>query len=176
MNCKQAITELYRYYDSYSRLPHLLEMQQNGKLRSKTFFQVLGEIWSYCDNINVCSDLADVIYDQVWDHVAAGTMHVQAMMTREEQLALAALPAKVEVYRGCGPVNRDGYSWTLDRKVAERFPRMARYHQDDPLLLKATIDRSQIAALKLDRNESEVILFILPNDEEIEEEALSFAA
>lgn len=177
MNFKDAIAELFRNHDSYSRLPRLLEMQQNEELRPKTFYRLLGEIWTACDNIGPCSEiLSDIIYDTRLDFATPDTCHIPVMMSRKEQKALAALPTKVEIYRGCGPLNKQGYSWTLNREVAERFPRYMRFYQREPLLLTATIERNMITALKMDRKEDEVILFILPNDDEIREEALPIAA
>lgn len=32
------------------------------------------------------------------------------------------LPDEFTIYRGCGPLNKGGFSWSLDRDVAAWFP------------------------------------------------------
>ena len=85
-------------------------------------------------------------------------------MDEEERAALEALPDQVTVYRGCGPDNKDGFSWSLKREVAEGFPYKALYGTDQPILLTATVLKKKIAALKLGRNEHEAILFEMTPD------------
>lgn len=80
------------------------------------------------------------------------------MMTGEERAALARLPAVVTVYRGCYANNKRGFSWSLDPAIAATFPTLNRYRQvGQPLLIRATVERDAILALKLDREEQEVI-------------------
>ena len=79
-------------------------------------------------------------------------------MTAKERKVYAALPDKVTVYRGCYKDNKWGLSWSLDRDVAAKFPRLHRYKQDgQPILVRAIADKAYIAAVKLDREESEII-------------------
>ena len=54
--------------------------------------------------------------------------------------------------------NKAGLSWTLRRPIAERFPFCSRYHADRPMLLTATIEKQRAAAIKLERNEDEIIV------------------
>jgi hypothetical protein len=82
-----------------------------------------------------------------------------AMMTADEQTAYSSLPEEVRVYRGCGPGNIKGASWSLDRSQAERFPRLIRYWSSTPLLVTATVAKANILAVKLGRDEHEVITF-----------------
>jgi hypothetical protein len=87
------------------------------------------------------------------------------MMTEGEQKAFSELPDELIVYRGCTTINKWGPSWTLDRSVAESFPFLNRYHHGEnrPLLVKARIKKSEISALKLGRDESEVVcLGVMP--------------
>ena len=73
---------------------------------------------------------------------------------------------------GCGPINKHGFSWSLSREVAMRFPFMRRYGTDTPLLLTATIRKDRAAALKLGRNEQEIIVLDLPEEAWTEEPIL----
>jgi hypothetical protein len=44
------------------------------------------------------------------------------MMNRAERATYDSLPELLTVYRGCFTHNKEGMSWSLDRKVAEKFP------------------------------------------------------
>jgi hypothetical protein len=81
------------------------------------------------------------------------------MMTSEERWQLDALRDQITIHRGCGPRNEFGYSWTLDRSIAEAFPFKRRYTTEYPTLLTMTIRKDRVAALKLGRNEQEIVLF-----------------
>ena len=173
MNFEDALTELFQLHE-YEMAYRLKEMYESRKLRSKTFYRILGFIWSMCESMG---GLSDLIYETMHQHTTPGTLHIPVMMTREEQKALAALPEKLEVYRGCNPVNRDGFSWTLDRSTAEWFAYRFSSIKGQPILLTATIERSMITAVNLSRKgEREVILFYMPGDDEVKEVALPIAA
>ena len=94
-------------------------------------------------------------------------------MNADEKEAFARLRDKITIHRGCGPINKLGISWSLNREIATRFPFSQRYHTDQPLLLTATISKDRVAALKLGRAEQEVIVIDLP-EEAWTEESLSF--
>lgn len=116
------------------------------------WFRLLGQYWSVCDNLwRSRALLRPILADAPREQLAA-------MMTSEERAALTALSERITVYRGCYRINRSGLSWTLDRNVAERFPRLMRYSRpgDQPLLLTAVAPRER-AVLKLDRDEAEII-------------------
>ncbi|MXO72374.1 hypothetical protein [Alteraurantiacibacter buctensis] len=141
--------------NSYNRLPILLDLAWQAEWAD--WLTVLGEEWQSCDNIGLHLDelleqtpLADVI-----DQPKALR---QWLMTADEVAALDALPEVVTVWRGCYQSNKWGLSWSLDRDKAAAFPSFNRYRQDgQPLLVKARIARDDILALKLERNEAEVI-------------------
>jgi hypothetical protein len=116
------------------------------------WFRLLGEQWSVCDNLSRWRTTLRTILAR------ASREHLNEMMTDEERSALAALPATLTIYRGCYRCNRAGLSWTLDRAVAEKFPRFMRYYRrgEQPLLLTARVPRVR-AVLKLGRDEAEII-------------------
>lgn len=89
---------------------------------------------------------------------------IPELMNAAEKAAFEALPDRITIYRGCGPENKGGMSWSLDREAAMRFPFNRGYWADPPLLLTATIDKKRIAALKLERNEREVLVVNLPEE------------
>jgi hypothetical protein len=156
-----AARERLRFCNSYNRLETLIELADayfDGDCFLEVFewLQLLGEEWQNCDNIaqwagalddTPFAELADAPDD--WRH---------CMMTPDELEAFNALPRLVTVWRGCYAHNKRGLSWSLSREVAERFPLLHRYRRDgQPLLIRAEVARDQILALKLGRNEAEVI-------------------
>lgn len=145
--------KILTWCNSYSRLPELVYLasrsaQGRGPSRAE-FLTLFGELWSVCDNLGRGLEILTVILP---DGAAP------EMMTADERAALAALPETVTVYRGADRgVNEHGLSWSLDRAVAARFPFLMRYRAARPVLLTATVRRDLIVAVKLDRQEVEVI-------------------
>lgn len=137
------------FCDSYTRLGAILDMV--GKLAMDEWLKVLGEEWSTCDNI--------AAYYSALKKVLPKNGPVREMMDDNECLAFSALPETLTVYRGCGPRNRKGASWTLERDVAVKFPFFSRYEVESPLLISATVEKSNVLAFKQGRNESEIITF-----------------
>jgi hypothetical protein len=138
--------------DSYERLPMLLEMLPH--LSRTVLFEVLGENWQGFDNIGKYRlPLAKLLR-------SASRAELDLMMTNDEREALAAMPDEITVYRGCYQINRHGLSWSTDIGIAASFPTLVRYSRpgDKPLLLRAAAYRDR-AVLKLDRDESEVIVW-----------------
>jgi hypothetical protein len=144
---------LYMYWDSYERLPALLEVIY--EIDSTMWIRLLGEIWDDCDNIGEHKDLLLKELNE-WLDCPLGI--IPELMDKDERRAFKALPDQFTIYRGCGPENRDGLSWSLSRDVAARFPFLNKYRTDRPLLLTATINKNRVAALKLGRNEQEVVV------------------
>jgi hypothetical protein len=83
------------------------------------------------------------------------------MMTDEEQAALQELPEPVTIFRGCGPVNEQGWSWTLDEELAEwfacRFPDLFD-GQVAGFVLEGRCRKSAIIAYLSRRNEDEILI------------------
>jgi hypothetical protein len=111
--------------------------------------KLLGDEWSMCD---FYPDLMRVLL------LGLPCPALEAM-TREEQEHLNALPETVHLWRGCYEHNREGFSWTEVRTIAERHPTLNRYRHDgsDPLLLHGTVSRKDILFVKLDRQEHEIV-------------------
>jgi hypothetical protein len=70
------------------------------------------------------------------------------LMDSEERAAFEALPDEFVIYRGCGPHNVRGFSWSLSRDVAAKFPFYGRYHTEVPMLPTAPIPKSWAAAIE----------------------------
>jgi hypothetical protein len=143
--------------NSYSRLPILLglyyPMAWAG--RRSDWLRLLGHYWSICDNISLYFD--DLCLRLLYEGAEEGP--VVEMMDAAELAAWHALPDLVTVYRGAGKDNRHGASWSLSEEVARTFPLLNRYWQKVPMLYTAEVRKQDILALKLDRDEQEVITF-----------------
>ena len=113
---------------------------------------LLGQEWSGFDNIGHHID--DLFESPLWSRQGA----IPEMMTPAEQASFDALPGVITVYRGCYKANKWGFSWSLSEDTAAQFPSLNRYRQrNQALLVKATVRKQNIIALKLDREESEII-------------------
>jgi hypothetical protein len=147
---------------SHERMGALMFVQSSfaDYLRDmRSWFVVLGNIWEACDNIgSYQDDVSEIVNDWVDNPLTV----IPELMTSEERAALEQLPDEITIFRGCGPENKHGLSWSLSRDVAIRFPFSPRYWTDQPLLLSATVNKARVAALKLGRNEHEVIVVDLP--------------
>lgn len=87
----------------------------------EVFLEVLGDIWQLSDDIGWYRqemELDSRVESALQSQVTPGTQRVPLMMEPDERAALADLPERVTIYRGCGPGNRRGLSWTLSREVA----------------------------------------------------------
>jgi hypothetical protein len=145
---------LDRFHGSHERLETLLIVASEMEIGD--CLTVLGAAWTGFDY--VAFDSQELFYLLEENHVDYESPIIQ-MMTSEEQRAFDELPDEITIYRGCGPRNEFGYSWTLDRSIAEVFPFKRRYTTEYPSLLTLTIRKERAAALKLDRNEQEIVLF-----------------
>lgn len=143
--------EILLHCSSYEKMGAILDIAKNHWGPSDIWFRILGENWSGCDNI--------FAYQNILKHLLPKEGPIVEMMTAEELAAYEALPDTVTIYRGCGKKNKKGASWSLDKNIAASFPFLNRYQVTDPILVTATVDKSHILAVKLDRNESEVITF-----------------
>jgi hypothetical protein len=137
---------------SYSRLEKILEL--DCYLSESKWLRLLGKNWSCCDNISMH---IDDLFESPFGMKCHQT--IPQMMTLKERKALDQLPEVVTIYRGCYDINKQGFSWSLNRETAKRFPMLTRYYRADeqPYLITARVKREHIIALKLDRGEEEAI-------------------
>ena len=135
---------------SYSRMEVIASYFP--RLPRLEWYRLLGEQWSVCDDISAWKVFLIPLLGR------AQREELNAMMDAREREALAALPTKFTVYRGCYACNRRGLSWSTNRAIAETFPSLNRYRRrgDRPLLITGSVAKRQ-AVLKLDRDESEII-------------------
>ena len=88
---------------------------------------------------------------------AGGPTRVFISPTQRE--LLAALPAQVQVFRGCSRPRVRAISWTTDRAVAEGFARGHRgIRVPEPVIASALIPKEHIFFVTDERSEKEVVL------------------
>jgi hypothetical protein len=133
--------------DAYTRMPALLALAE--LLPPAQWLALLGRHWSICNNIGAFRTRLRRHLPKVGP--------VTQMMTPLELAAWHQLPAAIEVYRGCGIRNMRGLSWSLDRHEAERFPSLTRYRAAPALLVVGRVLKARVLAVKLDRNEAEIV-------------------
>ena len=156
MTDREYMDQALMLEDSYNRIPYLLEHLFD--LPADDWLHLLGEHWVSCDNIG---QYQDEIREAVTCHCSLTP--IWQMMDAKENAAFTTLPEMLTIYRGCYEINKWGASWSLNREVAEKFPHLTRYSNEGrPLLIKATIPKSSVAALKLGRKEEEIITFFRP--------------
>lgn len=142
---------------SHERMDALMHL--HGMMDFPDWLVLLGELWCNCDNIGAYKDdLVEILKEWLDDPLVT----IPELMCPDERAAFDAIPDEVRIYRGCGPRNMNGLSWSLSRRVAIEFPFKRRYRADQPILLTARVRKDRIAALKLERNEQEVIVIDLP--------------
>jgi hypothetical protein len=136
---------------------------QRGWLQQREWLAVVGEEWTCIDGER--GELVQLLRTARWRAAKRGEDFWPALMQHREREALDALPKRFTVYRGCyRGINEHGCSFSLRRSIAEKFAgpdAYLRYRIDgaDAIVLAIEVDRDD-CALKLDRNELEVIAFV----------------
>jgi hypothetical protein len=157
-----ACDHLFTWFNSYQKLPELLFICD--LLEPTVWLKLLGECWSSCDAITPFADelREETPLGYLLEGGRRGTRRAAArnlLMDEAEREAFDRLPRQVKIYRGCYDNNRDGLSWSLDRDRAAKFPTYTRFYQRNgqPILVEAIARRTKVAAIKLSRNEAEII-------------------
>jgi hypothetical protein len=146
--------EAVRYANSYTRAPIVLDIQQH--MERSDWLRIVRDEWDGIDNLSK--------FRRQFKNALGFKGPLPDMMTPKEQQRYDALPAQVTIYRGCSFFDKDagglhGMSWTLDFEVAKAFPTLGRYRVEYPVVYRATVKKSRILAVKLERGEEEVITF-----------------
>jgi hypothetical protein len=136
-------------YEAYPR-----KGKRYPKLSYEDWLTLVGEEWTRCDRW-ISSSQQEL--QEALPHLGP----VRLMMTADENAAYDALPEVVTIYRGCDAktASLPGICWSLNKDVANRFPFLGRFRAEKPTLLTASVPKHWILAVKLDRDEAEIITF-----------------
>ena len=153
------LTEELRWANSYSRAGVLVKFYPrcNRLGLLDEYFRLAGGEWSGCDNLGVYQLEFRLIFQ-------SNPGRWPLLMSENDRAVWSALPDIVDLFRGCGPGNRMGLSWSLDRAVAEKFPQYVRYRQQEPSVLHARVKKADVVAYFSERDESEVVAFVTEAD------------
>jgi hypothetical protein len=146
--------EAMRLANSSNRAHWVMDL--HPQMRHSDWLRVLGEEWMEMDTL---SELRKPLKKALG---CKGPL--PEMMTPDEQLRYDSLPTEVTVYRGCNLFDKKaggmyGMSWSLNLEVARAFPLINRYIAMYPVVYRAKVKKNRILAVKLGRDEEEVITF-----------------
>jgi hypothetical protein len=134
---------------SFGRMERVLNCAYS--MKREDWLRLLGEEWSGCDRIGR--------YRHELRAMLGTSGPIREMMTPEENAAYDKLPERVQCWRGCDASRLLGASWSLDKAVANSFPFRERFYAPNPVLVTAVVRKDRILAVKLDRNEIEIVTF-----------------
>ncbi len=121
-------------------------------MKRAEWLRLLGDEWTGCDRISR--------YRPELKEVLGTSGPIREMMAPEENAAYDQLPERVTCYRGCDASCLLGVSWSLDKALANSFPFQNRFYARNPVLVTAVVRKDRILAVKLDRNETEIVTFL----------------
>ena len=126
--------------------------QINSFLSKKDYSIFLAEMWMQVEFPNSDINVSQREFVRFFKKAKK-----QELMDENEYNIFQNLPDQIPVYRGLQPNAKElSLSWTLDRSVAEWFAK--RFHNKDPKIVEATIQKKDVLAYFDGRNEKEIVL------------------
>lgn len=136
--------------DALYRVVH----EHGEELTDQAYWELIGAVWT--DSENVWENTLQ------WDELLASDRGARtAVMDEDDRAMYDALPDTFTVFRGAqSGVNELGLSWTTDRDKAEWFARRFASIKEDtvPVVLVGEVNKSDVVACFVSRNESEVVV------------------
>ena len=138
------------------RFDALMEVLDEHQLDDEVLWPLIAHVWTDSDNIN--QNLRS--WQDVWLDSADQERRVSLCMNDSEQEAFRGLPSRFPVWRGVGHRNAvEGLSWTTDRAQAVWFARRYGGPNHTPILASGKVDKGDVLAHFLGRNEHEIVVF-----------------
>lgn len=144
---------LITYHDKFERIPALIKLWPFMPERDRMLW--LGKVWRNNETIYLHMDaLQPLLMHAMTSPLRGLLMPREDRATFREQLRLNK---PLRVFRGCSEGNRDGWSWTLDRTVAEK---LGTRHPFDgkPLLVSGFAAPEDVLAYFDTRREREILI------------------
>lgn len=121
------------------------------KLSDKEYWNLASSIWTDSENINVNRSIWKIV-------LKSKRSSGEYFMQPEDRNYLLKLPQTITVFRGCNETNKNGLSWTLDKKVAEKFAGRFSTKYNGSTVLTKTINKNKVFAYLSSRSEKEIII------------------
>jgi len=137
--------------DSQYRLEMFYAIKQH--LSDEMYWQELGDTLTHTDYMFKKDGM-------IRELLSSNRPNRHLMMSEVERLQFAALPEELTVYRGCGSLNQEGFSWTLSKERARSFAN--RSTEEKSLLLTGICKKADAIAHFTERTEDEIL--ILPEN------------
>ena len=163
--CIHYLNPSFRYNNSYERLGSIL----NTYLPMDILYACLGYEWTVCDNIASHGRTLQMVLQ------IASRKQRHLMMNDKELEEWHKLPDTLTIYRYCYANNQVGFSYSLNKEVAESFTTYLRYQQQgnkQKYIVTASFPK-QYAVLKLGREEEEIIVTHLGRVKTLKRERIS---
>ena len=151
MSFEKLFGLLMRSTEGSNRLECLLHPFFRRNLTDDQFFTILRDEWEGLHNVSESVEELREIFPLYGP--------VRSMMTPDENDVYDALPYINIAYRGCDAGWLDGVSYSSNKKVANWFAFYTLTQAEQPTLITAHVRKDLIMAVKLRRDEEEIITF-----------------
>ena len=152
------ISELMLYVDKPYRIEALHALHY--EVEPVNFWTMFHQHWNSVENPSDFTDMLHSMfeyddygfnYDMLQDESRLNTLEP------EDKAFYDILPDEFAVFRGCHSFNEQGFSWTTDREVAERFAlRMA--IDKEYILLQGMVRKTDVICAYDNRSEKEILV------------------
>jgi hypothetical protein len=131
--------------------PHRLDAFRDieSLMENKEYWELLHDVWTNTENAWQNKDE----WYEMFNSDRASRMY---FMPKEDRDVYKTLPMELTIYRGYHKSNdnANGFSWTLDRAIAERF---AKHYKGEGEVISKVVKRTEIFAYTDTRSEQEII-------------------
>jgi hypothetical protein len=122
-------------------------------------WHLVADVWGDTESASADWDAWDNLWSRAFWPDGRRKSTSLRLMSASERRTFAALPDIVRAWRGCNDEDAvTGFSWTLDRSMAEWFAHRFASADRPPILAELNIPKDFILAYFEGRNESEVVV------------------
>ena len=155
--CKVPADQQVAYSSSFFKVRKFYELR--SKFKSENYWETLLEVYTTSDNNRFNQPQLKELFN-------SSEPGKEVLMTTEARELLSSLPEEVVIYRGMTVEEMQsgdfGISWTLDKKVAEKFigsywRNLDTNHIAERTVHSLKIKKTDIVCIETSRNEQEVI-------------------
>lgn len=139
--------------ESQDRACVLFEWMGKAVFNDELLWTVFHLGWPSCDGVD--GELLDEMGTMLMSAPSCGTEYLQG----NAKAFYESLPDEVEIYRGCSPDRRKGWSWTTQESVARGFASGHRLIDvRNGTVYRAIVRKNEILTVFADREEFEIFI------------------